>query len=159
MFGQNSFALGDTTNTGLDSGLDTTQSDYVARLSYQPNSTYMFTSRFRFDNDTFDVNGPNSKRAPASTAGTVACFTATMPPSRELGILDRQQGILGTGQVKLDANWVLIGAARYDINAGKFDQTRFGLGYVDDCLILGLNYITNYTIAETSPPTIRSCCS
>ena len=27
----------------------------------------------------------------------------------------------------------------------KFDQTRIGLGYVDDCLILGLNYITNYT--------------
>ena len=47
--------------------------------------------------------------------------------------------------VKLDANWVLLGAARYDINAGKFDQTRIGLGYVDDCLILGLNYITNYS--------------
>jgi len=62
-----------------------------------------------------------------------------------LGILDRQQGILGTGQVKLDANWVLLGGARYDINAGKFDQTRVGVGYVDDCLILGLNYITNYT--------------
>ena len=40
---------------------------------------------------------------------------------------------------------VLLGAARYDINAGKFDQTRVGLGYVDDCLILALNYITNYT--------------
>ncbi|MGB8553487.1 MAG: LPS-assembly protein LptD, partial [Pseudolabrys sp.] len=62
-----------------------------------------------------------------------------------LGILDRQQGVLGTGQVKLDANWVLLGAARYDINAGKFDQTRLGLGYVDDCVILGLNYVTNYT--------------
>ena len=62
-----------------------------------------------------------------------------------MGFLDRRQGVLGTGQVKLDANWVLLGAARYDINAGKFDQTRVGLGYVDDCLILGLNYITNYT--------------
>ena len=40
---------------------------------------------------------------------------------------------------------MLLGAARYDINAGKFDQTRLGLGYIDDCLILALNYITNYT--------------
>ena len=40
----------------------------------------------------------------------------------ELGFLDRRQGILGTGSVKLDANWVLLGGARYDINAGKFDQ-------------------------------------
>ena len=31
LFGQNSFAQGGTTNTGLDSGLDTTRSDYVAR--------------------------------------------------------------------------------------------------------------------------------
>ena len=70
---------------------------------------------------------------------------ATMPLSRLLDILERQQGILGTGQVKLDANWVLLERARYDINAGKFDQTRLGLGYVDDCVILGLNYVTNYT--------------
>ena len=34
--------------------------------------------------------------------------------------------------------------ARQD-NAAKFDKTRLGLGYVDDCVILGLNYITNYT--------------
>ena len=70
---------------------------------------------------------------------------ATMSAQPALGILERQQGILGTGQIKLDANWAMLGAARYDINAGKFDQTRLGLGYVDDCVILGLNYITNYT--------------
>ena len=40
LFGQNSFALGGTTNTGLESGLDTARSDYVARVSYQPNSTF-----------------------------------------------------------------------------------------------------------------------
>ena len=27
----------------------------------------------------------------------------------------------------------------------KFDQTQFGVGYIDDCLILALNYITSYT--------------
>ena len=64
-----------------------------------------------------------------------------------LGIFNRQQGILGTGQLKLDANWVLLGGARYNIFAGRFDQTRVGLGYVDDCLIMGLNYITNYTFS------------
>jgi hypothetical protein len=35
LFGQNSFALGGTSNTGLNSGLDTAASDYVARASYQ----------------------------------------------------------------------------------------------------------------------------
>ena len=45
----------DTTNTGLNSGLDTAQSDYVARASYQPNSTLMFTSRFRFAENDFTL--------------------------------------------------------------------------------------------------------
>jgi LPS-assembly protein len=68
-----------------------------------------------------------------------------------LGFLTRQQGILGTGSVKLDANWVLLAAARYDINADKFDQTRLGLGYINDCLILALNYITNYSYGSGVP--------
>jgi LPS-assembly protein len=145
LFGQNSFALGGTTNTGLDSGLDTTKSDYVARVSYQPTSTYMFTSRFRFDNDTFQVKRTELEGRVNFDRWSGTLLYGNYAAQPELGFLDRRQGILGTGQVKLDANWVLIGSARYDINAGKFDQTRVGVGYIDDCLILGLNYITNYT--------------
>jgi LPS-assembly protein len=145
LFGQNSFAYGGPTNTGLDTGLDTTASDYVARVSYQPNSTYMFTSRFRFDNDTFNVKRTEIEARANFDRWSGSLLYGDYAAQPELGFLDRRQGVLGTGQVKLDANWVLIGAARYDINAGKFDQTRVGVGYVDDCLILGLNYITNYT--------------
>jgi LPS-assembly protein len=38
LFGLNSYAVADLVNTGLNSGLDTSRSDYVARLGYQPNS-------------------------------------------------------------------------------------------------------------------------
>jgi LPS-assembly protein len=55
LFGQNSFAIGDTTNTGLDSGLDKPISDYVGRVTYQPNQVYSFTARGRFDASTFAV--------------------------------------------------------------------------------------------------------
>ena len=37
-----------------------------------------------------------------------------------------------------------MGAARYDIRADQFSQTQIGVGYIDDCLILALNYITDY---------------
>jgi LPS-assembly protein len=53
LFGQNSFAIGDTTNTGLDSGLDKTVSDYVGSVTYRPNSVYSFAVRGRFDQSTF----------------------------------------------------------------------------------------------------------
>jgi LPS-assembly protein len=146
LFGQNSFAQGGSTNTGLDSGLDTKRSDYVARVSYQPNSTYKFTSRFRFDNeDKFIVKRTELEANAKFDRWNLGVLYGDYAAQPELGFLDRRQGVLGSGSVKLDANWVVLGAARYDINAGKFDQTRIGFGYVDDCLILALNYITNYT--------------
>jgi LPS-assembly protein len=145
IFGQNSFAQGGTTNTGLGSGLDTTNSDYVARFSYQPNSTYKFTSRFRFDNDKFTVKRTELEARAKVDRWDVALLYGDYAPQPELGFLNRRQGVLGSGSYKIDANWVLLGGARYDINAGKFDQTRLGVGYVDECFILGLNYITNYT--------------
>jgi LPS-assembly protein len=145
LFGQNSYALGGTTNTGLGSGLDTTRSDYVARLSYQPNSTYTFTSRFRFDNDTMAVRRFELETRAQYGRWDVNLLYGDYAAQPELGFLERRQGILGTGSVKLATNWVALGGARYDINAGKFDQTRLGLGYIDDCLILAANYITNYT--------------
>jgi LPS-assembly protein len=151
LFGQNSFAQPDLSNAGLDSGLDTTRSDYVARVSYQPNKTYTFTSRFRFDNDRFTVRRTELEASAKFDRWNVSMLYGDYASQPALGFLDRRQGILGSGSVKLDANWVLLGAARYDINAAKFDQTRIGLGYIDDCLILALNYITNYSYGSGAP--------
>ncbi|MBS0246746.1 MAG: LPS-assembly protein LptD [Proteobacteria bacterium] len=145
LFGQNSFAVNGTTNTGLDSGLDTRRSDYVARLSYQPNGTYAFSSRFRFDQDTFALQRLEVESTATFDRWSASVLYGDYAAQPLIGFLDRRQGILGTGQYKLDANWVLLGSALYDINEKKFSQTRLGLGYIDDCLILAVNYITNYT--------------
>jgi len=144
LFGENSYSYGGTTNTGLNSGLDTTRSDYVARVSYQPNSIYSFTSRFRFDHDTFETKRFELEARANFDRWTGMVLYGDYAAQPELGFLNRRQGIYGLGTYKLDANWVLLGGARYDINAEKFDQTRIGVGYVDDCLILAVNYITSY---------------
>ena len=49
LFGLNSFAVADATNTAVDSGLQNTRSDYVASIAYAPNSTYNLSTRARFD--------------------------------------------------------------------------------------------------------------
>ncbi len=144
LFGQNSFAQGGITNTGLDSGLDSRLSDYVARFSYQPNKTYEFISRFRFAKDGFDVERMEFEARANFDRWSVSALYGDYAAQPEIGFLNRRQGVLATGSYKLDTNWVLLGGARYDLQAGQFDQTRIGLGYVDDCLILALNYITNY---------------
>jgi LPS-assembly protein len=145
LFGQNSFAQGGTTNTGLDSGLDTTRSDYVARASFQPNSTYKFSTRFRFDNDTFAVKRTELEAAANFDRWSTSLLYGDYAAQPELGFLDRREGFLGTVSVKLDTNWVLRGSALYDIKNNKFASNMIGLSYIDDCLILGLNYATGYS--------------
>ncbi len=80
LFGTNSFAAADLTNTGLDSGLDTRRSDYVSRLTYQPNSIYAFSSRFRFDKDTYQV-----KRMELEAAGAFRPLERQHPLRRLCG--------------------------------------------------------------------------
>ena len=124
LFGQNSFAVGGPTNTGIGSGLDTTRSDYVARASYQPNSTFMFTSRFRFDQSDFRdaAHGARDHRQfrPLERHGDVRRLCR--PAGARL--LDRREGILANGRLKLNQNWVLLGGARYDLRAEKVSQTQ-----------------------------------
>ncbi len=144
LFGTNSFATGDLTNTGLGSGLDKSRSDYVARLSFQPDRTYTFSTRYRFDQQTFDVKRFEAEVRANFDRWTISALYGSYDAQPELGFLTRREGILGQTQVKLNENWVLSAGARYDLDARKFDQIHLGLGYIDDCIIIGMNYITNY---------------
>jgi LPS-assembly protein len=145
LFGTNSFAVGDLTNTGLGSGLDSNLSDYVARVSYQPDRTYMFSSRFRFDQQTFEVRRFEIEGKANWDRWQASLMYGEYAPQPELGFLTRRHGILGSTTLKVTPNWAVILAARYDLEAEKINQTRIGVGYIDDCLILALNYITSYT--------------
>jgi len=153
LFGTNSFAQGDITNTGINSGLDTARSDYVARLAYQPNRTYTFTSRFRFDQGDFELKRLELESRANWDRWTLAVLYGNYAAQPELGFLNRREGILSSASVKLNQNWVLSGAARYDLIGQSFDQWRVGFGYIDDCFIVGFNYITDYaysTVVSTN---------
>jgi len=152
LFGQNSFAVGDITNTGLDSGLDKRVSDYVARVTYQPNSVYSFTARGRFDEATFTPQRIEFESRANFDRWTLQLLYGDYAAQPLLGFLTRREGILAGASVKLTENWIVLGSARYDINNDQFDQTRLGLGYVDDCFMLSLNWLTGYTYNGTTTP-------
>jgi LPS-assembly protein len=145
LFGVNSFAAGDITNTGLGSGLDTARSDYVARVAYQPDRIYTFTTRYRFDEASFAMRRFEVEGRAAFDRWSLSVLYGSYDAQPQLGFLTRREGILGSTSIKLSPNWVATAAMRFDIDAHKFDQTQFGIGYIDDCLILALNYITSYT--------------
>jgi LPS-assembly protein len=149
LFGQNSFAVGDITNTGLESGLDKTISDYVGRVTYQPNSVYSFTARGRFDQATFTPERLEFESRANFDRWTVQLLYGDYAAQPLLGFLTRREGILGGASFKVTQNWIVLGSARYDIENDQFDQTRLGLGYVDDCFMLSVNWLTGYTYTAT----------
>jgi LPS-assembly protein len=150
LFGLNSYTVADVTNTGLNSGLDKQRSDYVTRVSYSPNSTYQFTTRARLDEAHLDVQRFEAEGRANFNRWSVALTYGNYAAQPELGILTRREGVLGTGSMKLAPNWVVSGGARWDLEANKINQYTVGAGYVDDCFVLGLNYITAYSYAVTN---------
>jgi LPS-assembly protein len=156
LFGLNSFAVRDVTNTGVDSGLQNAKSDYVARVNYSPNRTYTFSVRTRMDEATLNINRFEAEGRAAFDRWSVSMLYGNYAPQPELGYLTRREGLLGSASVKLAANWVVSGSARWDLEANKINQYVIGAGYVDDCFVLAANYVTSYSYsAGTTPPVLN----
>jgi LPS-assembly protein len=152
LYGLNSYTVGDITNTGLDSGLDKSISDYVGRISYQPNSTYMFLARARFDEETFTMERFELETRANFDRWGLNFLYGDYAAQPQLGFLTRREGFLAGASFKVTSNWVLMGSAGYDLIAHQFNQTRLGVGYVDDCLMLALNFVTGYAYNGTATP-------
>jgi LPS-assembly protein len=156
LFGLNSYAVQDSTNTGVDSGLQKTMSDYVASVDYSPNRTYTFSVRSRFDEQTWNVQRFEAQASANFDRWSVSMIYGNYAPQPDLGYLTRREGILGQGSVKVAANWVLSGGARWDLEANKVNQYIIGAGYVDDCFVLGVNYLKSYNYGVGGTPPVLS---
>ncbi len=154
LFGLNSFAVQDATNTGVDSGLATQKSDYVTSINYSPNSTYTFSVRSRFDEQTWNVQRFEAEARANYNRWAVSLLYGNYAAQPELGYLTRREGLLASGSVKVAANWVATGALRWDLEANKLNQYVVGAGYVDDCFVLAANYVTSYSYSAGSAPPI-----
>ena len=150
LFGLNSFAVQDLTNTGLGSGLDKTRSDYVTRIAYQPNRIYSFIARARLDEATGTIRRFEMEGRANFDRFQVSMLYGNYDAQPELGFLNRREGIVGTGSFKVATNWMLSGALRYDLTNHKVNQYIVGAGYVDDCFIMAVNYITDYAYTSAS---------
>ncbi len=156
LFGLNSFAVADVANTALDSGLDKQVSDYVGSLSYSPNRTYTFSTRARLDQVTGDINRFEAEGRANFDRWSVSLLYGDYAAQPDLGYLTRREGILGSGSVKVAANWVVTGAARWDLVSNQINQYVIGAGYVDDCFVLAANYVTSYSYAAGTLPPVLS---
>jgi LPS-assembly protein len=144
LFGRNSFAVSDGTNVGLDSGLQNTLSDYVARLTYQPDKTFKFTTRFRFGEQNLDVERAEFEGSAYFDRWTTTIMYGDYAAQPAIGFLSRREGVLGTVNFKLTPNWSTTGVTRYDIGNNQFNMYQIGFGYVDECFAMTLNFTHSY---------------
>ena len=128
---------------------DKTISDYVGRVTYQPNSIYSFTARARFDQATFTPERIEVESRANFDRWTLQLLYGDYAAQPLLGFLTRREGLLAGASFKVTQNWIVLGSLRYDIENDQFDQSRLGLGYVDDCFMLSVNWLTGYTYTAT----------
>jgi LPS-assembly protein len=138
--GRNSYAVPDISNAGLDSGLQRAVSDYVGGVSFQATQHLAFATHFRFDQKTWD---PQAFEAEARydfgrVSGSLIYGRFAAQP--DLGYFDTREGVVGSGLIQTTQNTYVSGAARYDLDLGRFDAAQIGIGYLDDCIALGLVY-------------------
>lgn len=148
--GYTPYASGDMANTGLQSGLDKTMSDYVGRLYIQPVRDFAILSSARFDEDNFAV-----RRLEVSALGTVGPIKADIGYGRYdaqplLGQA-RREGVRGRTAIKVSDNWMVTGGAFYDIDDKRFTSRYVGMTYVDACIAAGFQVSQAYdeTTAKT----------
>jgi LPS-assembly protein len=151
--------------TGVGSGLDTKQSDYVARLNIDSGGGLRLGTQARFDNANFRLN-----RLDVQATGTTGPLTASITyayaktPSVVYELL--QQALAGTDangngiddyvEYKPDAErqeiqaatsiratdtWRLYGSVRYDIVNSYLLSNTMGVGYDNDSFSASLSYI------------------
>lgn len=143
LFGENSFAATDLTQTGRASGLEDDTSDFVASAYWKVSQRLAFSSRFRLDHDTLDPNAieleSTFRQGPVQAGITYGRYEA----QPQFGF-ERAEGIVGSTKVKVTDNHYVLAAARYNIETEKFDRTMVGVGYLDECFSIGVNYAVDF---------------
>jgi LPS-assembly protein len=163
--GRNSFATPDIARTGLDSGLDTTASDYVSRLQITPVSNFSFTARARWGEQDFDMKSLELQGTARFQALSASLIYGRYAPQPALGFYTKSEGLIAMTRVNLDKNWYVSAGTLVDldgtspeaealygisnVNSGpNFGYVSLGAGYQDECTTFGLVY-TNSAQGET----------
>lgn len=174
MFGQsaqvagiNSYNTPDAANIGLESGLNTPMSDYVARVSYSPNTNYTLITKARFNEQTwglehFDVTG-HAKYGPVDFSAGYANYEQ----QPMIGYIYRREGLQFSTRYDVLEHYYVNGSINFDLSRHYYYPDYlstpqpvfsiatwgFGAGYADDCTKISLNYSNVISDGYGNPPT------
>ena len=139
-----SFRLHEDDAFTVESGLRSQQSDYVGRITIQPDSMIRIVNRFRVDQSNFRFQR-NEVYAEASDpewytfrAGYVLLEPDPLLPDQ------REEVNLGGTVRAIDDIWFKA-SGRRDLADDQMIESQFGLAYQDDCAEFGLDFRRRFT--------------
>jgi LPS-assembly protein len=162
--GVNSYAVADMAGGGLNSGLETRQSDYVGRLQVAPTPYGVFTAKGRFDQRTFSAKSLEFSAFASADPVWASVTYARYDAQPERAQPFRREGIAFGGGVKLGQFWSVRGSVLYDLDqylsrravalanrqpdpkSPRWAVSSLGLGlnYTDECTIFDISYFTSF---------------
>jgi LPS-assembly protein len=123
--GRNSYASGDLVNTGLNSGLDTRRSDYVAKAQLQPFKGLLLQAGGRFNETTFEAQRIDASAAFSYKFLSTSIGYSRYEPQPDLGIPRRREGLSLTQSVSFAQYWTVRGSVLFDLDKYKYDRERY----------------------------------
>jgi LPS-assembly protein len=123
--GKNSFATGDLLNTGLDSGLETNRSDYVARAQISPFKNLVLTGATRLNESNLEMQRIDAAATYSNSVVSGTVGYGRYEPQPNLGVPRRREGLSLNGSVQLVQNWRLRAGVLFDLDKYKYDRERY----------------------------------
>ncbi|MCG6858094.1 MAG: LPS-assembly protein LptD [Salaquimonas sp.] len=140
LHGQNSYAQADLVNAGLESGLETSRSDYVASASINSGHGLMAGVSGRFDEGNAQLRRGEATLAYSVPAMALAGSYVYIDQQPNYGYTDDRHEVNGSASVKLTDNWRGFASFSYDLENNNLYQHNFGLAYDDSCFSLSIAY-------------------
>lgn len=121
------------------SGLGDQESDIVGRLVYAPNADVRFVQKFRLDPEDGSVPRNEIFVDLSKDWGDLRLtYLRLAADAAGLGLPSREE-VSADGRLSLfDTNWSLYAGARRDLESDRMLESRFGVGYEDECSALSL---------------------
>ena len=133
------------------SGLRGTRSDYVARASITPSSSFDLTARARFDERTFKVNLADTTATVGyqqTTLNAGYLYSNTNPfayyDNTPASFVNTPRNEVSVGAHTQYGAWKFNADARRDIRLNKFVSLGAGATYEDECFIFDVRYYRRY---------------
>lgn len=140
LHGLNSYAQRDLVNAGIESGLETDRSDYVASADLNNGNGLTFSVGGRFDEKDLTFRRGEVGTRYISDALALRTNYVFIDSQPKYAYATRRHEANASASVKLTEYWRAFGSLSYDIEEGNLYSRGIGLAYDDSCFSFSVAY-------------------